>query len=167
MKTVIELKTKNVHQRVQTHTYYTGEARRDAGIPHPFAARMMAGNDDAAQIDDHINSAVQEVASTLSRYLSPCEVERIKCCEEEQCAVLFIMHTPANFPHEAKGVLSESIENYTVYRTLQLWLMQHKPDEAMLAAQEAQMHAMRIREVLSLRSRPRIKRRKNKNNIEL
>lgn len=167
MKTVIKLNTKNVHQRLQTHTYYTGEARRDAGVPHPFAARMMAGNDDEVQIDDHISSAVQEVAATLSRLLSPCEVERIKQSEEEQWTVLFILHTPANFPHEANEMLSESIENYTVYRTLQLWLMQHKPDEAMLAAQEAQMHAMRIREIMSVRTRPRTRKRKNCNNIEL
>ena len=63
---------RNVELRIQTHTFYTGEARREAGAPAMLAARFQASDNDISQLSDHIQMAIDELASLLTKYLSPC-----------------------------------------------------------------------------------------------
>ena len=49
---------KNVEQRIQIYTYYTGEARKETGLPDRLAAQMQVSSDDSIQLSDHIGNAI-------------------------------------------------------------------------------------------------------------
>jgi hypothetical protein len=55
-------------------------------------------------------------------------------------------------------MLQECAADLTFRRTKQQWYMSVKPDEASIIASEAQDDAIRLRELLTLRSRPIYKR---------
>lgn len=156
-KIKVKLKKSRLLERVQTHCYYTGEARKQIGFPEPLAAAIQASDDDTAQLNDHIGVAAGEVAKIVSRFLAACStVENGNASHPDIFETEFNLSVPDNFPDETISLLTTAIENYCVARTLQLWLAQHKPDESAIIANEAQQAMYNIRELLSVRKRPTI-----------
>ncbi len=153
----IVLNINNVLQRIYTHCYYTGEARKQVGFPEKAAANIQASSDDKTQIIDHINTPTGEVSRMLSRYFALCSRETASNdATEDTNNTVFLVDIPQNYPDEAVPQLETMIENYIVMRTLQLWMLQHKPDEAAIAASEVQQIIFNLREMFTLRKRPQI-----------
>ena len=158
MKRVISFKLNNkrVRQRIETHTYYTGEARKNSALPPMTAARMQASSDDTTQLTDHLTVACNEIARLLSTYIAICHTQESDepTAQGNQRVTLFILEAPANYPKECARDIEQTIENYAVARTLQQWLVQNKPDESLPAANEAQQHLTTLRQMAALRRRP-------------
>ena len=159
---------KDIVDRIKLYTHYTGEARRNAGLPDKQAAAMQASADDATQMGDHIENALNEVGTILSRYFAQFLAgQNVKDGNEENKEYTFTIAAPELLPSTATANVEKCIENLVVRRTLQQWFVQHRPEEATLQAAEAQNAAAHLRELLTLRSRPRIKCVNSNGNINL
>lgn len=156
-KIILKLRNSKVLQRIATHTYYTGEARKAAGAPPMAAAHIQASDDDSRQLIDHLTSACNEIALLLSTYIAICHTQESDepTAQGNQRVTLFILEAPANYPTECSRDIEQTIENYAVARTLQQWLVQNKPDESIPAANEAQQHLTTLRQMAALRLRPK------------
>lgn len=154
-KRKLTLDHNNVLQRIYTHSYYTGEARREIGFPEKAVAKLQASNDDKEQLCDHMNTPIGEITRMLSRYFALCRNEtEVSETTDEIKNTIFIIDIPQNYPDETVPQLEMMIENYAVMRTLQLWMQQHKPDEAVIATGEIQQIIFNLREMFALRKRP-------------
>lgn len=150
----------NVLQRIYTHSYYTGEARKQVGYPEKASANLQASVDDKEQMNDHMHIPINEIARMLSKYFATCNMAYESSNEDSTTAnICFVIDAPQNYPDEALAPLQAMIENYTVMRTLQLWMLQQKPDEAPIAASEVQQTAFNLREMFALRKRPHIQKK--------
>lgn len=143
---------KNVEQRIQIYTYYTGEARKETGLPDRLAAQMQVSSDDSIQLSDHIGNAIAELGNIISRYFGICKVEEID--DENNKIYLFTLTAPAMYPMDALPRIEKSMESYVVKRVLQQWLLQHRPEEAAIPATEAQAISLQLRELFALRKKP-------------
>ena len=167
-KITFSIRHKNIADRIKLYTHYTGEARRNAGLPDKQAAAMQASADDTTQMGDHIENALDEVGTILSRYFAQFLAgQNGEDGSEENKEYTFTIAAPELFPSTATANVEKSIENFVVRRTLQHWFVQHRPEEAALQAAEAQTAMAHLRELLTLRSRPRIKCINSNSNINL
>lgn len=151
------LRHKNVLQRIETHTYYTGEARKAAGMPLMAAAHIEACGDDKIQLTDHITTACSEISRLLSTYLAICHSHTIDDNNNNDSITLFRLNAPTNFPIECVADIEQAIENYIVSRVMHLWIAQHKPDESVIYANEVQQQTALLRELAVMRKRPKRK----------
>ena len=147
---------KNIEQRIQIYTYYTGEARKEIGIPERLAAQMQVSSDDSTQLSDHIGNAIAELGNLISRYFAICSIEEIEDETTHNKIYIFTLPLPAMFPETALTRIEKSMESYAVKRVLQQWLLQHRPEEAAIPATEAQTLALQLRELFALRQKPTI-----------
>lgn len=145
---------KNIEQRIQIYTYYTGEARKEIGIPERLAAQMQVSSDDSTQLSDHIGNAIAELGNLISRYFAICSIEELFDQETNSKLYIFTLPMPAMFPETALTRIEKSMESYAVKRVLQQWLLQHRPEEAAIPAAEAQTIALQLRELFALRQKP-------------
>lgn len=145
---------KNIEQRIQIYTYYTGEARKEIGIPERLAAQMQVSSDDSTQLSDHIGNAIAELGNLISRYFAICSIEELFDQETNSKLYVFTLPMPAFFPETALTRIEKSMESYAVKRVLQQWLLQHRPEEAAIPAAEAQTIALQLRELFALRQKP-------------
>lgn len=145
---------KNIEQRIQIYTYYTGEARKEIGIPERLAAQMQVSSDDSTQLGDHIGNAIAELGNLISRYFAICSIEELFDQETNSKLYIFTLPMPAMFPETALTRIEKSMESYAVKRVLQQWLLQHRPEEAAIPAAEAQTIALQLRELFALRQKP-------------
>lgn len=146
---------KNIEQRIQIYTYYTGEARKEIGIPERLAAQMQVSSDDSTQLSDHIGNAIAELGNLISRYFAICSIEeRTDETTNYDRMYIFTLPMPAMFPETALSRIEKSMESYAVKRVLQQWLLQHRPEEAAIPAAEAQTMAQQLRELFALRQKP-------------
>lgn len=146
---------KNIEQKIQTYTYYTGEARKEAGIPERLAAQMQVSSDDSLQINDHIDNAIAELGNLISRYFAICSIEdRSDETTNNERVHIFSLLVPAMFPQTALAQIENSMESYAVKRALQQWLLQHRPEEAAIPAAEVQAIVLQLRELFALRKKP-------------
>lgn len=151
----LTLSLRKVMQRIEMYSYYTGEARKKAGLPKELAAGMQASSDDSVQLYDHVSSAIGELSKMLSRFLGICSVHYEGSADDKEIYnAVFSLIPPFNYPLEAFPQIEEAMENYAVMRTLGLWLQQHKPDEVMAITTETQQHSLHLRELFALRKRP-------------
>ena len=162
-KEIIHIEHTKMLQRVYTHTYYIGEARKAAGVPPHLAAELQTSDSNRDILTQHIHTSIAETARMLTRYLGICST---KHNDATFCSTLFIK-IPPNYPIACMPQIARSVENYIVMRTLEQWLMQCKPDEAAPASQEAKIAAVDLRELLSIRQRPGSREHLNDNNIEI
>lgn len=150
-----KLNNKRVIQRVATHTYYTGEARKDVAMPPATAAKMQASADDATQLTDHLFVACSEISRLLSGCIAICQIQQRESIDGSGDTITFFtLEVPDNFPAEVNEDFELAIENYVVARILHQWMVQHKPDESVLASNEVQQQRATLRELASLRKRP-------------
>ena len=145
---------KNIEQRIQIYTYYTGEARKEIGIPERLAAQMQVSSDDSTQLSDHIGNAIAELGNLISRYFAICSIEELFDQETNSKLYIFTLPMPAFFPETALTRIEKSMESYAVKRVLQQWLLQHRPEEATIPAAKAQTIALQLRELFALRQKP-------------
>ena len=90
---------KNIEQRIQIYTYYTGEARKEIGIPERLAAQMQVSSDDSTQLSDHIGNAIAELGNLISRYFAICSIEeRTDETTNYDRMYIFTLPMPAMFP---------------------------------------------------------------------
>ncbi|MBQ8271070.1 MAG: hypothetical protein IJZ22_07720 [Bacteroidaceae bacterium] len=159
---------KNIEQRIQIYTYYTGEARKEIGIPERLAAQMQVSSDDSTQLSDHIGNAIAELGNLISRYFAICSIEEInEGTTNDSKLYVFTLPMPAMFPETALSRIEKSMESYAVKRVLQQWLLQHRPEEAAIPAAEAQTIAQQLRELFALRQKPVIELEDPHNIIDL
>ena len=159
---------KNIEQRIQIYTYYTGEARKEIGVPERLAAQMQVSSDDSTQLEDHISNAIAELGNLISRYFAICSIEEIEGNSANESKIyLFTLLIPAMFPETVLSRIEKSMESYAVKRALQQWLLQHRPEEAAIPASEAQTIALQLRELFALRQKPIIKLEKPDDIIDL
>lgn len=160
----LKVSHKNIEQRIQIYTYYTGEARKEIGIPERLAAQMQVSSDDSTQLSDHIGNAIAELGNIISRYFAICSIEDLTDETTGSIIYVFTLPMPAMFPETALSRIEKSMESYAVKRVLQQWLLQHRPEEAAIPATEAQNIALQLRELFALRQKPVIEF-ENPNNI--
>lgn len=158
---------KNIEQRIQIYTYYTGEARKEIGVPERLAAQMQASSDDSTQLSDHIGNAISELGNLISLYFAICRIEELNDESANSKIYLFTLPMPAMFPETALTRIEKSMESYAVKRVLQQWLLQHRPEEAAIPAAEAQTIALQLRELFALREKPVIELKDPKSIIDL
>ncbi len=164
----LTLSIKKAIQRIELHSYYTGEARKKAGIPEELAAGMQASTDDSVQLNDHISSTIGELSRIISRFFGICSVRYIQNIDDNNTqSVEFSLTPPFNYPIETIPQITEAMENYAVMRTLYLWLLQHKPDEAGAVGNEAMLHSNHLRELFALRKRPKKITKREDNIVKL
>lgn len=163
----ITVSPRKVMQRIYTHTYYTGEARKVAGTPMRHAAGIQASEDDATQLDDHLQTAIGEIAGLLSRQLAICRCNEDIDNDSGERIVCLSFIPPQNYPRESLPQMEKIIENYVVMRTLQQWMAQHNPPEQTQPANEAEVAMQQLRGVLSLRKKPRRERNCHKRIIDI
>lgn len=168
MKKSIIIELQDIIRRLQTYTYYTGEARKKSGFPLQLASDIQASDNDTIQLYDHIDNVCNEAAAYISRYLSLCN---LKITETDDCnnsrSACFSVELPHNFPIECIEQLKTSIINYAVTRTAQQWLTQFKPDEGMYINNEVQSRLIQLREVLTQRNLPYTKGKRGKKILEI
>ncbi|MBQ4063339.1 MAG: hypothetical protein IJC92_03570 [Bacteroidaceae bacterium] len=158
---------KNIEQRILLYTYYTGEARKEVGLPERLVAKIQASSDDETQLADHIKTAITELGTFVSQYFTTCHCEEINDEQENEKIYQFTTRVPENFPRTALGPIEESMESYIVKRTLQQWLQQHRPEESGIPASEAQTLTYQLRELFTRRIKPCIESEQPNNIIEL
>ena len=158
----------NVEQRLFTYSYYVGEARKATGSPVLQTSIMQASSDDRAQLLDHLRMALTDVIRFMNRYLQSCGCEAVPDASHEGYEVYkltFLLHE--RFPENLLPQLQQSVESYLVMRTLNMWMLQHKPDEALLTAAEADKQLVQLRELMNSRTRPQAAKRRTRKNIEI
>ena len=153
-ETKLKVVHKNIEQKIQIYTYYTGEARKVAGMPEKLAAQMQVSSDDNTQLDDHISNAIYELGNLISRYFAICSIEEVNEEESDKRIYTFTLSIPEMYPETSLAHIEKNMENYVVKRTLQQWLLQHSPEEAAIPAAEAQTLALQLRELFALRKKP-------------
>lgn len=163
----LRISHKNIKLRVQLYTYYTGEARKEIGIPERLAAQMQASDDDDMQLSAHIGIATAELYSLISRYFLCSHGEETADEMSNDKTYWFIISTPETFPGEVIPQMEKNMENYVAKRTLQQWFQQHRPEEAAIPAAEAQTHSYQLRELLTQRKRPVTETNNSNNPIDL
>lgn len=162
-KHTIQISSTEILQRIYTHTYYTGEARKYAGVPANLAAALQASDSNKDILLQHIQSSIAEAARILTRYLGICTTQH----NHQDLLTTIIIETPSNYPAECIPQIAQTIEEYSTMRALEQWLAQNKPDEAVAATREAELSSMHLRELTSLRRRPLNNARTADSNIEL
>lgn len=169
MKKEITLSSYNIEQRLFTYSFYVGEARRAVGTPMQLTAGIQASSDDHTQISDHTHIAVTEILTLMNRFLALCSNNVTDDSNHEGHLLFKLTFTPPrNYPEEMLGELQRTMESYMVMRTLNMWMLQHKPDEALLTASEAEKLVVRLRELMCCRTKPRLSEKKKRTkNIEI
>ncbi len=166
-ETKLKILHNNIEQRIQIYTYYTGEARKETGIPERLAAQMQVSSDDSIQLSDHITNAIAELGNLISRYFAICSIESLDDERTNSKIYVFTLQIPEMYPQSALTRIEKSMESYAVKRVLQQWLLQHRPEEAAIPAAEAQTLALQLRELFALRRKPVIKLESTDNIIDL
>lgn len=156
--------------RIQSHTFYIGEAQRETGIPIRLAAKMQASDDDKTQLSDHIDIACNELVKIISKRFSSCILKKKTETEKEENTnetAIYSFEIPANYPVELISELKTTMINYIVTRSVQLWFMQCKPDEAAIIANETLNAVNNLNEIMGIRRRPQKEQRKDNNRIDI
>ena len=167
-RTEIAISTYEIAQRVFTYSYYVGEARRSSGLPLKLAVGLQASSDDSEQLGDHINIAAGELDKMINCYF--CQGALLVKNDEQHdgySTLKFILIVPQYFPKNRFEELRRAMENYIVMRTLQQWMLQHKPDEAAIISAETEKTTLLLRELMNSRIKPRRIEKRNKNRIEI
>ncbi len=164
----IKISLYEVEQRIYTYSYYVGEARRNSGTPIKLSASIQASSDDHIQINDHINVAANELTKIINCNFGTCK-QNVSDDETHKGYTILVFHLvpPQYFPVNLLGELQKTMTNYLVMRTLQQWIMQHKPDETAITTAETEKATIQLRELMNCREKPRKAKRKPKNNIEI
>ena len=164
----IKISTYDVEQRILTYTYYTGEARRNSGTPLKLAASIQASVDDHIQINDHMNVATSELIKMVNCYFCTCKCDRKDDDTHAGYTILNLrLSPPQYFPENLLDELRETMINYLVMRTLQQWMLQQKPDEAVIMANETEKTSIQLRELMNRRAKPRKAKIRNKNTMAI
>ncbi|MBQ3189335.1 MAG: hypothetical protein IJB60_07895 [Bacteroidaceae bacterium] len=168
MKASIKIEIRDIILQLQTYTYYTGEARKNAGLPARLASDIQASDNEVAQLYDHLNVAFDEIATLISRYLSFCNTKEIENPDAPHSNIIcYSFHLPHNYPIECVEQIKRAAIGYAVKRAAQQWFTQCKPDEAMNINSELQSQLIHLREILTMRKQPFINERQGKKQIDI
>ncbi|MBR3616182.1 MAG: hypothetical protein IKL56_06125 [Bacteroidaceae bacterium] len=164
---IITINGGDIADRIFSESAYAALARAKSGLPERFTDIVQATEDDRNLIERFIIESVNEVAGIISRYMSSCSITYMQT-EENTGGTIYIRFTiPQNCPDSMATSLKESITSFAAARSLQHWMLTVKPDEANIHMSKAQNDIARIRELLSLRTRPVMGTAEDENIIEL
>lgn len=153
----IGINVEELYRRLFAESGYISMSRSAMGLPDRLVETMQATDDERRIIDNWIRSSINEITHTINRFLAPCSMKYYKN-DDSSTEYIISFKAPHNYPNEAVMMLQECAADLTFRRTKQQWYMSVKPDEASITASEAQDDAIRLRELLTLRSRPIYKR---------
>ena len=158
----------NIEQKLFTYSFYIGKSRHDTGISIKSAANIQASEDDRDQINDHLNTGIAEITNLFNCYFSTCNQSTHNDEIHKDCKIyIFMFSIPQFFPRHLITELQKTMENYVVMRVLNLWIMQHKPDEAVLSAAETDKLNKQLREIMIQRVKPHKPPKSVKRQIEM
>lgn len=164
---IITINGDDIADRIFSESAYAALSRAKSGLPERFTDIVQATEDDRNLIERFIIESVNEAAGIISRYMSSCSVTYMQT-EENTGGTIYIRFTiPQNCPDSMATSLKESITSFAAARSLQHWMLTVKPDEANIHLSKAQNDIARIRELLSLRTRPVMGTAEDENIIEL
>lgn len=164
---IITINGGDIADRIFSESAYAALARAKSGLPEHFTDIVQATEDDRNLIEKFIIESANEVTGIISRYMSSCSVTYMQT-EENTGGTIYIRFTiPQNCPDSMATSLKESITSFAAARSLQHWMLTVKPDEANIHLSKAQNDIARIRELLSLRTRPVMGTAEDENIIEL
>lgn len=164
---IITINGGDIADRIFSESAYAALARAKGGLPERFTDIVQATEDDRNLIERFIIESVNEAAGIISRYMSSCSVTYMQT-EENTGGTIYIRFTiPQNCTDSMATSLKESITSFAAARSLQHWMLTVKPDEANIHLSKAQNDIARIRELLSLRTRPVMGTAEDENIIEL
>ena len=111
---------------------------------------------------------ITDVTRFMNRYFRMCSYEVGADASHEGYEIYkFMFLAPERFPENMLPQLQQCVESYLVMRTLSMWMLQHKPDEAVLTAAEADKLLVQLRELMNLRTKPQSTKRTTRKNIEI
>lgn len=164
----IEINLKEIILRIQTHAYYTGKARKDNGTTIRLASDMQLSDSDNSQLYDHLDIACLELSNFITRYLNTCNIKEYDSIDSNDSRfIIYSFLLPSNYPTEFVKQIKQSIINYAVMRTIELWFMQCKPDETVLIANEVHKSVNQLCELLTMRKRPQKERNIVKRHLDI
>ena len=164
----IRLPLHGILEQIDRYSYYTGNARHEAGTPARMAAAVQSSADDRKQMESHIGAAIGEAAQMINRYLANCRQASEEDIEHEGYSIVTLNYRPPYyFPEEANSQLAAHIERYIVMRTIQLWMQQVRPEESVISATEAEKETLQMRQAMAVRIKPRRKRNNPDTRVEI
>lgn len=153
--TNITLSQYNVFKKVQTGTYYLGEARKDDISQLDAGSRVQVSTDEEDLLRDYFSSAINRINKLLTRYLGECtHASTNDGSHSGYTLVTFTVKSPVNFMTSQVSELEDVIEDDAVNVILQQWLAVMKPGEEQLALQKIMELETAIRVIVNNRTKP-------------
>lgn len=143
-----------IKERIFMQSGYTAMARSKAGLPGQFTDIMQATDDEDDMVKHFISDSINEVAGVINRYLAPGSTKFIENGNERERTMYISFTLPHNCPESIMATLKECIISFAAARSLQHWNLIVKPDESNIHIAKAQNELVRMRELLSTRTRP-------------
>lgn len=163
----ITIDESRIKERIFRQSGYTAVVRSKAGLPGQFTDIMQATDDEDDIVKNFISDSINEVAMVINRYLAPCSIKFIENSDGRERSILIVFTLPHNSPESITRTLKECIVSFAAARSLQHWNMIVKPDESNIHITKAQNELLRIRELLSTRTRPEKRNGEENSIIEL
>lgn len=149
------LSSYNVLMKVQTNSYYTGEARKEDVQHLESGTRIQTSQDEEDILGDYLSTAVDHLHRLLGLYLGETAcMSQSDAAHEGYILISFTVQAPANFVVSRCGELERLIEDEATYLVLRDWLGVMKPGEEAFAVQKAQEAELNIRYLVTGRTKP-------------
>lgn len=151
---IINIKSETLHSRLHSESGHISLSRSAMGIPDELSTVAQITEDDRRVTERYISSSINEVAHSISRYLSPANVKHLydETTRTAEYTISFML--PSNYPDGCRKMIEDAVNDIVVDRTLQYWYMVVKPDEANIQAAKVQSDVGRLRELLAVRKQP-------------
>ena len=149
----ITINESDITERIATVSGYAAMARSKAGMPERFTDILQTTDDDRAIIQGFIGEGINEAVGIINRFMSPCSARFVDAGDNNRL-IRIAFTLPHNCPESIMATLKECIISFAAARSLQHWNLIVKPDESNIHIAKAQNELVRMRELLSTRTRP-------------
>ena len=149
---ILEINKEDLLEHIYKSSAYTARSREAMGIPATVCDAMQATADNANMIEPLLKKSVGEAVSIIDEYFhgsTHVQTEKENCIYYE-----YKIPVPSNFPQENSAILEGVIGDYLVQRTLHLWYIMVKPDEAGITATVVNDISANLRRLLTMREKP-------------
>lgn len=152
---LFSIKDTKIYRRVKGESGFTAQTRSTAVQSSRLAALAIVTDDEKGFIDEYIQLAVNECATVIARYLSPCCINEEDDPDKPGYMIRhFTVSIPDNFPVESIGTLADTVTDFVCNRCLQQWYMLSKSDEAGIMVAKVQSSMAQLRDLLTIRKKP-------------
>lgn len=158
ISTNFKISHEHICKRLFTQSGYAARSRETMGVPHSLCDNIAITGDDMRIINEYIATSARTAVSTISRYTSSCSLEICNKDNSNEIDYYQIQfNLPDNFPELNIDQINKEVIDYIVAGSMQQWAMLMKPDEANIYAARTQNHLLQLRDILTVRNRPRTK----------